>query len=378
MLVMRWFWLLLLLIPVGVFAQSGDRVIQPGDRLALSCEEEASLNRDYEVTRDGFILVDFLGAVEVRGLTAEQAAERISRRLVEERILQRATIRIRILGETPPPVEEPEEETPPMGVVRVQGLVENPGAIAIDEGARLLDVLDSAGLTERSDLTSVTITRGEEVLTFDVSSGNREDDAVNPVLVSGDLITVSMRRPQATVSVLGAVLQPGQVRYETGLTVDMAIRQAGGFTSQADTSLIFVTRLGEPERQLDLQGADSEFSLAPGDVVRVGLLATRQFVLMEGQFWNAGPVEFRPGMTLTQAIREAGGPRPGARTGDIRLIRAGEAEGRVFDLEQIDRGFTGDPTLQPGDRIVAPGRSGGPEAVRIIAGIAILWFLFGR
>ena len=75
--------ILSVLVLAAAFAAAQDATIKPGDRLRLLCEEEATLNREYTVSDAGIILVDFLGAIKVEGLTEQEAALAIAKQLID-------------------------------------------------------------------------------------------------------------------------------------------------------------------------------------------------------------------------------------------------------------------------------------------------------
>ena len=118
-----------LVLVVCAWAQA----IRPGDKLKLTVKEEPQLNKEYTVNKDGIILVEFLGAVEVAGLSPEDAAKKIAAQLEKDRILRVATVKAERVGDPvatpeepatkaeeqpePPPANEPEAETPKGSVV---------------------------------------------------------------------------------------------------------------------------------------------------------------------------------------------------------------------------------------------------------------------
>jgi polysaccharide export outer membrane protein len=84
-----------------------------------------------------------------------------------------------------------------------------------------------------------------------------------------------LRDPQVTVQVtetrpfyvLGEVQRPGEYRYRPGLTVNAAVAMAGGYTFRANQRRLAVMREGAG-REARI-AADSAFTVAPGDVLRV-------------------------------------------------------------------------------------------------------------
>lgn len=70
-----------------------------------------------------------------------------------------------------------------------------------------------------------------------------------------------------------------------------------------------------------------------------------------------GPVPFRSGLTLMQAIGSAGGPSTFAKTTKTQLTRTsatGQRATSVHDLKKIAKNPTLDVQLQPDDQIIIP------------------------
>jgi polysaccharide export outer membrane protein len=67
--------------------------------------------------------------------------------------------------------------------------------------------------------------------------------------------------------VLGEVNKPGVYPYEVGLTVEMAVATAQGYTYRANERQVFIKHVGD--RQEHRYRIDSSTPVAPGDVVRV-------------------------------------------------------------------------------------------------------------
>jgi protein involved in polysaccharide export with SLBB domain len=56
----------------GAFA---DIIIVPGDVVAMTCAEDNALNGSYTITDSGQILLKYIGAVEIGGLSEKAAAD---------------------------------------------------------------------------------------------------------------------------------------------------------------------------------------------------------------------------------------------------------------------------------------------------------------
>ena len=116
-----------------------------------------------------------------------------------------------------------------------------------------MDVITTAGsyTPQASDLTRVQITHtGGTTATVDLSKFILGGDASANVLVStGDTIFIPARDTETigTITVLGAVREPGQRQIVNGMTVREGIMLAGGPTELADLKQITVRHVGATE-----------------------------------------------------------------------------------------------------------------------------------
>ena len=155
------------------------------------------------------------------------------------------------------------------------------------------------------------------------------------------------------VEVGGAVKSPGLqvLRGDTPLTE--VITAAGG---------PFDTNVLEVEHVARENGAASVYTLAdldaaPGKVlVRAGdsvLLRRGRQVYVDGEVKEEGPVPFRTGLTVTQAITLAGGPSPYASRRKA-IVLTGKGERVEVNLNAVRAGKVADRVLEPDDRITLP------------------------
>jgi protein involved in polysaccharide export with SLBB domain len=341
----------LLALALGFAATSQDRPLRPGDKIRLTCEEEPSLNRDYTLTRDGLLLLNFVGAVEVAGLTPEDAARRVSDQLVAHRILPRATVTIRLL-------------MPELSPVRFAGAVRVAGQTPFVEGMRLSGLLAIAQPTAAANLSEIRIedaTGG--TATVDATQTAGDLDLRDPALKPGDFVFIpALERPQE-VLVLGGVARPGVTAFEAGMTVRTSIERAGGLTGLGDGARVRLEREAQPARLIDLATPAAGERVQAGDRIVVELRPARRFVLVDGEVRRPGMVELRDGMTLTQAIESAGGALRTARLDRVGVRRGQGRQARTeyHNVERILAGYVGDIPLRPNDAILV-GRSAGGRA----------------
>ncbi|MBE3578057.1 MAG: SLBB domain-containing protein [Limnochordales bacterium] len=267
----------------------------------------------------------------------------------------------------------------------IWGEVKNPGAYTLPPGTTLVELLALAGgPLATADLTRVRLTRGGAdgaVQVVDLSSGRGQQGSagsdgavrpVGPVVESGDIVYVPAVR---SVAVLGAVARPDRYLLQPGETriLDI-IARAGGFTAEAATDRVTVTRTtaaGETETIiLDLSRASEgstagSFLLQADDVIYVP--QGRLEVLVLGQVRDPRAYPWRQGMRVLDALAAAGGLTEKANAEAALLFRnppdkqAGSAAGTsgasiVVNLARLQQA-PGDPenwVLQPGDVLFVP------------------------
>ena len=185
--------------------------------------------------------------------------------------------------------------------------------------------------------------------------------------VTAHLGQTVLRRPQVNLSIAragsrevevsGAVTHPGAypLRGATVTVRDM-ILLAGGLGD-----------LSSPRAEVhrDLEGARSivpvdlervyngdpsaDIALLPGDRVYV---PPAEAVYVDGQVGKPGAIAYRDGMTLMQAIAQAGSTLGTARTSAVYILRGDEKI--PVNVKRIQRGDATDLALRPRDRIYVP------------------------
>jgi protein involved in polysaccharide export with SLBB domain len=371
--------LCVLLCAVTGWANSSqpDRKIAPGDRIRMSIPEEASLSKVYTITADGLMLVDFLGAVQVANLTLREAAERITTRLLNERILRKATVGMEFLNE-PATAEKS---------VRVSGALKNKNPIAWVKGMRLADVIRIAGVENNADLSRITIIKADKSqAAIDFTKYNPANNGSNPELAAGDEVQVPVRSgtiitppippvenpnqgggittPPITnpaggfVYVVGGVNRPGPVPFKPNMTLAQAIADAGGFSARGDKAKVKVEKLDRSSLNFDLSAGGETNVLQPGDQVVIEIVGGRRFVQVNGSVGSPGLVEFTDGLTLSQAIARAGGLAGNTQPGDVVITSALDGRTRRVNFAEIIKGYRGDTVLAAGDMLNVGGRMG--------------------
>lgn len=208
-------------------------------------------------------------------------------------------------------------------------------------------------------------------------------------LVSVGLLEINSRH----ISVLGEVPRPGVYAYSGRITLLEAISMAGGLVPRLADPHVYLlhtppaasghTRGGRPAfhlnsvletinlNQVGLQPGLNR-RLAPGDVIEVPRMHR---IFITGAVKGVGALPLRPGMTLNEAISEAGGYSAAANSGQVCILRLipGQTGRRqlVVNGGAIRSNRALDVRLKPDDIIVVP-TSGLREA-----GLAVLGFFAG-
>ena len=312
----------------------------PGDQLVLILTGDVEAAYTLDVTREGIVVVPQAGQMTVANLTLAQLEDLLHARL--SRIYSgisrtgggstRFTVTVSKLRSNQ---------------VFVVGDVAAPGSYRISSAGTALSALYAAGgPTENGSLRAIEVRRGGRVVErLDVYDYLLRGDASHdPRLQSGDVIFVPVHG--ARVRVWGEVVRPATYELRPGEDLAGVIAAAGGLTERAARQRIQIERI-VPARQRAAQGGRdrividvSSTQLAGGDVPPLAMEAgdivrvfpvnerVRDRVVVSGHVWAPGTQAFRPGMTLTQALRAAGGVRPDAYLGQVLVTRTRADETR--------------------------------------------------
>lgn len=181
-------------------------------------------------------------------------------------------------------------------------------------------------------------------------------------------VTVKLTDPAGhQASVLGAVKNAGRFQIQPGMRLTDLLAAAGGALTQVPESgqageVRFLADLGGARLHRDgetlpvslpraLEGdARHDVRIRPGDRLYVPPKMLEHVVVL-GAVNQASTFTHRRGMRLTEALALAGGSTIEADRGDIRVVRGGMTDPRVYtaDLHNIVDGDSHDVVLQSGD-----------------------------
>lgn len=331
----------------------------PGDQLTLILTGDVEQAHTLNISRQGTIVIPGVGQVSVANLTLGELEDLLYTRL--GRVY--SGLRRGAGATTQFSVTVTELRS---NQVFVTGDVMRPGSYRVTSAGTAFTALYAAGgPTDRGSLRNIAVRRnGELVATLDVYDYLIRGDASNDVrLQQGDVVFVPIHGERVRVD--GAVARPATYEVKDGEGLDDVIAAAGGLSATAGGRRLVVERvLPIAERStgrvravldipLDPDGAVPPFAAEDGDVVRVPGISDRlrDRILVSGHVWSAGPQGFTPGLTLTEALRRAGGVQPDAYLGTVHIARLMSDSTRVqLRAMLVDTtGATVEPFLLQGD-----------------------------
>jgi len=246
--------------------------------------------------------------------------------------------------------------------VEVFGRVKSPGVYSAN-GSTLKDILDIAGgfddpifrKTIRDDII-VILRQNENQFYHDEFLVNYKDAATFELHINDKVLVYENTnyRNSFTYIVEGEVNKPGTYPLKRGITVQEALDLAGGLTEFSTFNNIVVT---EQFSQIDdignevvvsreVANAKKDFELGVNSVIKA--LPFENVVNVEGNVYNPGLVAYTKGLTMSQAIIQAGGFKPDSMK---KRVYVKKTNGEV-DKANLFRGRI--KRLQPGDTIFVP------------------------
>jgi protein involved in polysaccharide export with SLBB domain len=305
--------------------------VGPGDELVLVLTGDVEASYQLQVTRQGFIVVPQVGQIAVNGMTLGQLTDVLYDRL--GRVYSGVT---RGAGATTQFSITPAKLRSNM--VFVVGDVMAPGAYQVSASGTLLSALYAAGgPTDNGSLRDLQVRRGGKLVSrMDFYDYLVNGDASHDVrLENGDIVFVPVHLARARI--VGEVVRPATYEIKPTETLADALRFAGGFKATASRQRVQVERIVPPSQRAPgrdrvttdivsdafLTGTGPAVPVEPGDVIRVFPVATRvrNRVAVRGNVNMPGTIGLTPGMTVSGALKLAGGIKPDTYLGEVLITR---------------------------------------------------------
>lgn len=332
-------------------ATPADYRLGPGDMLNINIFGESEDNINATISPEGSIILSQIGPIYLNGLTIEEANNRL-RRIFAQKYAgfdnRQSDVNLTLGGVR-------------SIMVNVMGEVDVPGTYRLSPFSTIFSALYNAGgVSDVGTIRDVKVMRnGKEIVSIDlydyIFNGKTSD---NIRLQEGDVIIVPIA--ERVVRADGAVKRPQAFELLPEETISDLLRYAGGFTSEASTSNLIVSRSNGVDKELfNITDGDYDtFSLRDGDVITISTGSDR----MQNRVTISGSV-LRPGSfaldntisTVADLIKVADGLTEGAFTTRALLYRFDEDRVREIvpvDLEGILNGTSRDITLQRNDNLM--------------------------
>jgi len=342
--------------PISTFAPAtevpvpSEYQVGPGDVLEVQLFGTRNSNLMLTVGRDGRVSFPELGPISVGGQTFATVKAAIEARVERQMIGVHASV---TMGET--------------RTIRVfvLGDAKFPGSYTITGLGTITSALFAAGgVRPIGSLRNIELKRhGELVRKLDLYDmlirGDTTDDAR---LLPGDVIFIPPIGP--TVGVDGEVHRAAIYEIRNESTIGDVVQLAGGFTPEADTARLALTRI-EPDLQrvvvqVDLSSvAGRSATVHNGDMLQVSRLRPTldAGVVVQGYVYTPGVFAFHDGMRLTDVLRSVADLKPNADLHYVLIRRELPPDRRVAVLSaDIDAalrapGSASDVPLMARDRI---------------------------
>lgn len=332
-------------------ATPGDYRLGPGDEVVIDIWGASEDQIRDHISPEGNIIISQIGPVSLNGLTIDEANSRLKQLFAQKYagVADEETDVSINLGEIR------------SILVNVMGEVKVPGSYRLSPFSNIFNAIYRAGgINDVGSLRNVYIIRNGKKLVdvdiYDYLFGGQTAGSIR--MQEGDVVIVPPY--EQLINLTGNVKRPMYYELKEGETLADLLRFSGGFTGNAYTEIVTVSRPTGIENEIyNVESTDfSGYQLKDGDVVNIGAVNDRFLNRVELR----GSV-FRPGMyalgngntTLKEIIRTAQGLADDAFTDRAVLYREGEGqsiEARGIALGDILEGRAEDIILKPNDIIV--------------------------
>lgn len=212
------------------------------------------LNSEARISRGGTIAFPLIGEVEIAGLSANAAADRIASKLMAGGFIREPKVSLM--------VSKFESQQ-----ISVMGQVSRPGKYSLSAASTLIDALAFAGgvVTATAGDQAILIKKSGDKQAVDLDALFAGDETQNLKIASGDMVFV----PKAVqFYIYGEVQRPGMYRLERNMRVDQAITAGGGLTPRGSLNRVVLRRNSTRDETQEID-ADETTILQPNDVVYV-------------------------------------------------------------------------------------------------------------
>ena len=321
---------------VNAFVQNGMTIYVPTAKTLVDVRGSVQRPMKYEL-KDGETISDLLAFAGGSTVRAETGAITVTRYVSSVLRIINVDLNVQdtFVLNNGDIVQIPEITNPIVESVSIGGAVLLPGSYAFEAGMTVGTLITEARLRPgaRDDAAFLFRKRDDgsvRLIKLDIGAGA---GAMEEELLRGDSLQILAQATfldQATVTIGGAVRQPGQLPYPAGggLSLEEAILLSGGLEQTASReALIIRTPLYNTEERQYLRtnlSAANEMTLQPGDEIRV--YQRERFtdvfdVKITGAVRDTGTYRYDPSLGFDDLFILAGGFKRSAATDKIDVFR---------------------------------------------------------
>ena len=317
-------------------AEAEDYIVGPRDKIYVAVWGEKDMEQIVDVSSQGTIPFFFVGEVKVAGLSVNQVREKLTA-LLHEGYFKNPIVIVKI--------EEYHSKE-----VQIQGAVTKPGTYILETNfITLLKLISMAGGASENRGNYAYVTRGEAGISAELKP------AAAPEPRPGET---------AAPTLAGATIEPAPAfgwPVSAGDTAKPPTPPAAAPAPTPAPPKAAAQEVVDLRMLLEKGDPSQDIRIYPGDFVLVGSIKIENpasnYVFVEGAVRNPQQLEYLQGMTVLQAVIQAGGVTDVGspnRTVITRLGPDGNPQTIRVPLKDIQRGKKPDVPLQPGDRINVP------------------------
>lgn len=330
-----------------------------GDEVIIDIFGATQLNMHRTISPDGTIIVEGYGPVNLSGLSIAEATRRLKNTVGKR--YQGSQIMLS-LGQTR------------TITVNVMGEVTLPGSHQLSAFANVMNALYTAGgITSRGTLRDIRIFRQNQLLSeIDLYSYLMDGKLDGDVrLEEGDVIIVNTYGARTSIS--GKVKRPMTYEIKQGETLEKLLYYAGGFSGEAYTDAIRVSRNNDGAPSVHtIRNADfASFRLMDGDRIEVAAILPRlkNTVQINGAVFRPGYYGLDENVTSIRTLIDAadGLSEDASITRAVlyRLQLDRTYLALAIDLKGIMDGSAEDVELLNEDRLFIPSKKNELERLKV-------------
>ena len=284
-------------------------IVGPGDKFSFNMvSSDGTLNLNLVVSPLGDVLIPVVGIITVDKLTLSEAFSEIRKTCLSRYNNAFVFITLSDIRQFK---------------VMVKGMVDKPGFIIVNPFMRVSEIIDlvikedmmkTEVINISHSLRNIKLIRNDIIIRVDLVkfniNGNKE---LNPRLQSDDVICFDL--VDRKIGIYGGIKKPGKFEFVEGEVLADIIDISGGFTDNADSSKIEITRfINDTEKeyiQLDDYNSSRHMAIKPEDHINIRLkhdYKRQELVKVSGEVKYPGQYSIVAGeATIESIIRKAGG-----------------------------------------------------------------------